>query len=450
MTEWIQSVSLAAAGPLIESVWQGLLLVAMIAVCVRLAPRTTAAIRFTIWMAAFLAVAFLPLIPMVPLPGGPHIGTAILHAARPASFAFHLDSRWALAIVALWAVLASVRMAGLLSNGVRLAALRRRSAPVAAGEGIQALLATAGLRRSRLCVSGEIDQPCVIGFFAPRILIPEWLIEKATAAELEQIVLHEVSHLRRGDDWTNLLQKLALVCFPLNPALVWVERRLCAEREAACDESVIRATRAPREYATCLTNLAEERLARRNALLSLGAWEKSSQLTARVESILRGSSSLNPHVARAVMAGLVLATAAGAIQLGGSVALVFFAPPLENLPVAQVLRSNPARGGYQDVVFHPDSAASRPVLRDSLVSDGLASGAVAQPAVPSHARPAAKRNLRSGSRPAVAPDQVRSLIIVTSWEDSSGRATMTVIHDFVRISALSTMQSPSGWYVVQL
>ncbi len=54
----------------------------------------------------------------------------------------------------------------------------------------------------------------MIGFFAPRILIPEWLYLRLTPGELEQVVLHEAEHLRRRDDWTNLLQKLAWFCFP--------------------------------------------------------------------------------------------------------------------------------------------------------------------------------------------------------------------------------------------
>ena len=79
----------------------------------------------------------------------------------------------------------------------------------------------------------------MIGFFKPRILIPDWLFARLTSGELEQIVLHEAEHLRRRDDWTNLFQKLCLVFFPLNPALMWIEHRLCREREMACDDGVI-------------------------------------------------------------------------------------------------------------------------------------------------------------------------------------------------------------------
>ena len=38
-------------------------------------------------------------------------------------------------------------------------------------------------RNATLCTSQEVDQPCVIGFFSPRILIPGWLLESATPSE---------------------------------------------------------------------------------------------------------------------------------------------------------------------------------------------------------------------------------------------------------------------------
>ena len=94
-----------------------------------------------------------------------------------------------------------------------------------------------GRRAAALCVSDEVDRPSVVGFFAPRILVPAALLERLSADELRQIVLHEMEHLRRGDDWTNLLQKLSLVVFPLNPALIWIERQLCVERELASRRS---------------------------------------------------------------------------------------------------------------------------------------------------------------------------------------------------------------------
>jgi hypothetical protein len=144
---------------------------------------------------------------------------------------------------------------------------------------------------------------------------------------LEQITLHETEHLRRGDDWTNLLQKLSLVLFPLNPVLLWMERKLCLEREMACDEAVVRVTRAPRAYAACLTSLAERGIQRRAEALSLGAWQRRPELVHRVHSILRRRTVLGPVGARTVIAVLACGIAVGSIELSRCPQLVAFAQP---------------------------------------------------------------------------------------------------------------------------
>jgi hypothetical protein len=152
-----------------------------------------------------------------------------------------------------------------------------------------------------------------------------------TAAELEQVVLHESEHLLRRDDWFNLLQKVALVLFPLNPALAWMEGRLCREREMACDEGVVRRTQAPREYAACLASLAERGLQRRELLrraeaLSLGAWQRRPELVRRVHSILKRKQALHPLAARALVGvvgcGLVMAS----VELARCPQVIAFVP----------------------------------------------------------------------------------------------------------------------------
>ena len=143
---------------------------------------------------------------------------------------------------------------------------------------------------------------------------------------MQQVVLHEAEHLRRGDDWTNLFQKLGLVLFPLNPALWWIERRLCQEREMACDDGVVRATRAPRAYATCLASLAERGLQRRAEALSLGAWQRRSELVQRVHRILRHRNTLHPIATRSLLGVLGCGLLFGSVELARCPQLIAFAP----------------------------------------------------------------------------------------------------------------------------
>ena len=158
----------------------------------------------------------------------------------------YMDTRWSFAIATLWVFLSLVRAGRLAVNAFRLRGLWKRSTLVESGTSVAPWPGTVGSRPVQLCTSTEVDRPSVIGFFSPRILIPVSLFEKLTPTELEQIVLHEMGHLSRADDWINLFQKIGLVLFPLNPVLMWVERRLCYERELACDDGFFASPRRQR------------------------------------------------------------------------------------------------------------------------------------------------------------------------------------------------------------
>ena len=219
-------ISRFIAQAFIAGLWQGLILVFAVALVLRLVPRVNATARFAVWGFAFaLAVAM----PLLHLPG------ASIRGAHDASVTVHLGAGWGVAIAAVWAILMLVRGAQLLLHTIHLRRIWRQAQPVPVEGAIQALLQRSGRRTIDLCVSIDVDSPSVIGFLSPRLLIPEWLFARLAPLELQQIVLHECEHLRRGDDWINLLQKIGLALFPLNPALLWLDRRLSLEREHVRD-----------------------------------------------------------------------------------------------------------------------------------------------------------------------------------------------------------------------
>jgi beta-lactamase regulating signal transducer with metallopeptidase domain len=322
----------------IAALWQGALIAGALAIFMRLSPRVAAAYRFAAWSAAFVVLVGLSLFSLAP-----HISFGIAHSALhvPQNVAgpmFDLDARWSLGIVALWMIVAVLRAADLAIHSLRLRRLWKEAIPVTIDERVASVLDAALADCARgpveVCTTKTLQRPSVIGFFRPRILIPDWLYARLTRGELEQIVLHEAEHLRRRDDWTNLAQKLCLVVFPLNPALAWIERKLCSEREMACDEGVIRVTRAPRAYAACLASLAERGLERRVEALSLGAWQRRPELVHRVHSILRSKSGLSPVSARVLLGTLGCGLIAGSVELAQSPQLVAFVPESRSLAVA--------------------------------------------------------------------------------------------------------------------
>jgi beta-lactamase regulating signal transducer with metallopeptidase domain len=314
--EVVSAASQMATSALAAALWQGALLAGAAALGLRLLPETPAPVRFSIWFAVFLLVAGVPFATVSLAHGGAGAVASMSHPWLT------VDARWCVWIAAIWAAASLVRGITLVAAAFRVRVLWKRAEP------IDVAFPTVKSRNAQVCVSDEVDRPTVIGFFSPKIVIPEWLIGKLTPEELEQVVLHEAGHLSRGDDWLNLLQKVALVIFPLNPALAWVERRLCFERELACDESVLNATGAPKAYAECLAALAEYRLQRRGLVrglaLALGALGRESELTQRVLRILSGGTRMKRSQARMVLGGATLSLVFAATALERSPQLVGF------------------------------------------------------------------------------------------------------------------------------
>ena len=362
-----QSAAAMIAGTLFSAIWEGALLACAALLCLRLLPGLSPAARSVVWMNVFLLLVMLQVLPLV----GAHSGGGV---GRPAPLL--LNPMWSLAIAGVWVGLSLFRAGQLVFSAVRLHAMARRAAAVEVGAEVGALLRvrTVGgrARAAELCVSDDVERPSVFGFWRPLILIPPALKERLTEAELRQVVVHEMEHLRRGDDWTNLLQKLALVVFPLNPALVWVERRLCAERELACDDKVLSASGGRKAYAVCLTHLAEYRMLRRGVSLALGAWERQSELVRRVHRILRRpGETMSGRRTLALTSGLIAMVAACGLGLARSPQLVGFAEP--GRAVAGPVIGMSAAGGVQTglaaraqmVKAVMPGAAVRPVVRNA-------------------------------------------------------------------------------------
>ncbi|MFH1686525.1 MAG: M56 family metallopeptidase [bacterium] len=136
-------------------------------------------------------------------------------------------------------------------------------------------------------VSSEVDYPVAAGLGRPTILIPRKLVGLLYDSEMEAILLHELAHLERGDDWTRLLQKIVQALGFFNPAIHWISRQLDLQREIACDRHVVAHTGRPNEYAHCLTRLISLTTGARASLVP-GVMTGRKQIFKRFEAILHG------------------------------------------------------------------------------------------------------------------------------------------------------------------
>ena len=337
---WLAGAVPAVAEAAVRGVWQGAVLCCVAAVCLRMLPGVSSAFRAAVWVGVFALAAGLPLLHGTSFAGGPGAGPGVLQAAAGAGFSAEapaaglvLPVRVAYGVALLWAGMSLYRLGQLAAGGVLLLGTWRRAVPV---EGASPMRLSGG-RGLELCSSDEVRSPSVIGFWAPRLLLPEDLLASLTAGELRQVVLHECEHLRRRDDWINLGQKVLLVMFPLNPALLWMDGRLGLERELACDEGVVRQAAeqtgeqlgdlraASRAYARCLLRLAERHGAGRATALGLRVVGTGSQLVRRVHVLLGGQRAMRPRQQRWAAGMLALVFAGGAMELERVPAVVGFA-----------------------------------------------------------------------------------------------------------------------------
>jgi beta-lactamase regulating signal transducer with metallopeptidase domain len=249
-------------------------------ILLRAVGRRNSSTRFALWFFALLAIAALPV-----------LGVAASGArAGSAGSAITVPSSWALDIFFAWAAIAGI---ALLRVGVGLWQLRRlraSSTPIAAealDPGLRATLQGFHSARSvALCQSARLQVPTAIGFVKPMVVIPSWALRELSPTELNSILIHELAHLRRWDDWTNLAQQILKALLFFHPAVWWIESQLALEREMACDDAVLAETANPRGYAQCLVSIAEKSFMRRGLALAQAAVNRMRQTSLRVAQIL--------------------------------------------------------------------------------------------------------------------------------------------------------------------
>jgi beta-lactamase regulating signal transducer with metallopeptidase domain len=91
----------------------------------------------------------------------------------------------------------------------------------------------------KLLQSALITTPTVISYFKPVILIPAGLLTSLPADQIEAILLHELSHIRRKDFLVNLLQNFIETIFFFNPFVFWISNLIREERENCCDDVAV-------------------------------------------------------------------------------------------------------------------------------------------------------------------------------------------------------------------
>ena len=251
---------------LLTWLWQGVALAVSLSIALRLLPRVNAATRYVLWWGAFGALIFLgwQSWPHVAIAGSVGSAANAVASSAPALapaipvITVQPLPPWALSLISmLWASVALFRLLQIVPGLNALYRLKDECRPFPRGveEQLPLWLEAKG-RRVRLMLCDRVPGAAVLGFHEPYIAIPSSLVGDLSAADLDQIILHEYGHVQRRDDWMRLLQALLESALWLHPAAFLIGRELNLEREVACDDWVIARTGSPKNYASCLSRVA--------------------------------------------------------------------------------------------------------------------------------------------------------------------------------------------------
>jgi beta-lactamase regulating signal transducer with metallopeptidase domain/HEAT repeat protein len=258
---------------LIHSLWQGVLIAALLGVTLTMLRKAPAAWRHLACVIALVAMPAAPLLtsirstavraatPALPATTGllernganapatlpDDARTTRLRGNTAASLVgtrlrFDMDRLlpWLVAFWLFGVVVLSLRVIGGYVRARRL--VRLGTAAVATEIAAAAARIAHRLRVTstvRVLESVRAQVPMVIGLLRPVVLMPASLLTGLTMQQIEAILAHELAHVRRYDYAINLVQTVIETFFFYHPAMWWLSRRLRDEREQACDELAV-------------------------------------------------------------------------------------------------------------------------------------------------------------------------------------------------------------------
>ncbi|MEO8596237.1 MAG: M56 family metallopeptidase, partial [Candidatus Solibacter sp.] len=147
-------------------------------------------------------------------------------------------------------VLTAVYLVGLLVSTARLAfglLLARRL--------VGRARRLANFAGERVLASDAISVPMTLGWFRPVILLPSgW--DKWPEDKLQAVMVHERTHVARGDWAVGLLASVNRCVFWFHPLAWWLERHLRLLAEFACDDASLAQVPSRDKYAEVLVEMA--------------------------------------------------------------------------------------------------------------------------------------------------------------------------------------------------
>ncbi len=332
-------VNLAFVLPIFDFLLKSFLLVALVIYFEKImSPFFASHQRRQLWLLLLVLLGFLPIASVFlheavtnsPLPADMVLVDVPAPAVAPGDAdVINLSGGWWRAIIPLYFLGLGLQLFKLIlsfSQTRRLDQFAIFAAPRDARKLLKSLCESHGIERKiRLGTCDLTASPVTFGTMRPAIILPSTDYYKDLEL-LENVLIHELSHVKRFDHPTHLAAYFLASCNWFNP-FMWISlNRLNLECEFACDDEVLRNEHRRTQFAKQLVNIARTGLLKLNPGLAAKPMVAKGQLTQRVENILHGNcitgegrthSSLVPIVA--LLLAFLLASAGKVFALNDSV-----------------------------------------------------------------------------------------------------------------------------------
>lgn len=308
--------------------------------------RSSAAVRYTIWGAAFTMLIILPIalhpVPewiviqrdapakIVPIQSDDGTTAASLEAVRtrtggtstvvkqtqpaPNKAGSHnpaatsadeqtaggagIVSREALpaAAFAIWLLVSAALLSRFIVQVLSVGGITRRAIRVKGGllgGSARTLVADLGIRRHvRVMLSEEVSMPFAWGLFKPAIILPidagEWPQDR-----IRSVMTHELAHIARWDYVIHIAIEAVRALYWPNPIVWLAARKAVMERERACDDFTLRSGTRSVDYAEHLLHIAKTQI-EANVQVAAVTMAGEPGLMERIDHVMNGKTNRSP------------------------------------------------------------------------------------------------------------------------------------------------------------
>lgn len=159
-----------------------------------------------------------------------------------------------------------------------------------------------------LMESALVGVPMTIGWLKPMILLPIGTINGMSVAQVEAILAHELSHIQAKDYILNIFQTIIEILFYYHPAVWWISANIRAERENRCDDVAVKLCGNSLTYAKALLALQEmqHQNIRTYGLAMTFSTKRKGILLKRVKRILNQPQNRSNIMEKLAATGLLL------------------------------------------------------------------------------------------------------------------------------------------------